>query len=153
MLLMRLKLIEHVQLKKVPNTKLFSSGKVWGGFTPYEFLAEMTPFDTNKKNSKAVYRCNLSLASDETTDEITYWYVMRKHKRREADATLKEFILDLKVKRWGVAEAANKTKTLFDDQKRYWVRSASHETGQDTKETVEGILKKILLDIIIQKEI
>ncbi len=147
--LMRLKLIEHVRLKKVSGLLT----RKWGNSIRYELIAELTPYETSKKNSVTIFSCDLRFAYGKRADEVSRWYVMRKSDRQEADAKLKKFISDLKAERWDVLEVANETKALFDDQKKYLAYVFSRKTGLVTKEAEEKDLKNKLLDASIQREV
>lgn len=147
--LMRLKLIEHVRLKKVSGLLT----RKWGNSIRYELIAELTPYETSKKNIITVFSCDLRFARDKRPDEISRWYVMRKSDRQEADAQLKKFISDLEAEGWDVLEIANETKALYDDQKKYLAYIFSLRTGRVTKEAEEKDLKNKLLDVSIQQDV
>lgn len=146
--LMRLKLIEHVRLKKVPG--LFT--RKWGDSIRYDLIAELTPYETSVKESVSVFFCDLRFMYSKRVDEISRWYVMQKSDRQELDASFKKFISDLKAEGWDVLEIANETKAFFDNQKKYLAYTFSRKTGRVTKEVDEKVLNNLLLDATIQRD-
>jgi hypothetical protein len=148
---MRLRLVEQVRLRKVPAPNILSSRKVWSGDTPYQLFVELTLYETGEKKRRDIFSCKLKLAEDKTADEISYWYVMQKADRQLADTKLKKRLSELDAEGWDVTEVANEAKALFDQPKKFWAFSASHDKKLITKQAEEKDLNNVLQDVSLQR--
>jgi len=149
MALMRLKLIEQVDFKKVPSARLFSTKKVWGKQIAYELFLKEFPYDTGTESRKDIIQCRLRIAADGTGDDLQYWYVMQKSDREKAEAKLRRYLEDRYQERWDVSDFAKETLAIFDEPRKFWVCAYSRQKEQVTKEAEEKMQSKVLQDAVL----
>lgn len=151
MALMRLKLIEQVDFKKVPSAKLFSTKKVWGKQIAYKLFLKEFPYDTGteKQIDLVDNNCRLRIAADGTGDDLQYWYVLQQSDRKSAETKLRRYLEDRYEEKWDVSDFAKETLAIFDEPRKFWVCAYSRQKEQVTKEAEEKMQSKVLLDVVL----